>query len=85
LPPTRCRIPDAGIGHPIVGSHYGFPRPRLPPELKRRMEAEGVDRWQAPRRKPARRVRRRLRRLPVTTARRIADLTMAREIVEAVS
>lgn len=72
----------------VLGERYGFPAPSLTTqELKKRMEAEGVDRWQA------RLVGGLLEECDAVVyagyrpagERRLADLTMAREIVEAVA
>lgn len=72
----------------VLGERYGFPAPSLTThELKTRMEAAGVDRWQA------RLVEGLLEECDAVvyagyrpaTERREADLNMAREIVEAVS
>ena len=71
-----------------LGSKYGFPASSLTtPELKRRMESAGVDRWQA------RLVGGLLEECDAVVyagyrpagERRNADLNMAREIVEGVS
>ena len=78
----------ASVVRGVLGERYGFPAPSLTThELKRRMEAAGVDRWQA------RLVEGLLEECDAVvyagyrpaTERREADLNMAREIVEAVS
>ncbi|MBA4179388.1 MAG: hypothetical protein C0506_02260 [Anaerolinea sp.] len=78
----------ASVVRSVLGQRYGFPAPSLTThELKRRMEAAGVDRWQA------RLVEGLLEECDAVVyagyrpavERREADLTMAREIVEAVS
>lgn len=78
----------ASVVRGVLGERYGFPAPSLTThELKTRMEAAGVDRWQA------RLVEGLLEECDAVvyagyrpaTERREADLNMAREIVEAVS